>query len=120
MLTWTDEFNSGYGRSTLDAYAVIRRLHLEPNFSLLPTTPQEVEAVIRDLWPRYIDPYDWIDDSCAWFSTALAAGLERAFKREQRAIARTRCTFSRAHTRKPKCGFGGFFSAEKVNLRNAP
>lgn len=140
MLVWRDESNpSRGGVGPLDAYdAVLRRpLPFEPRtgmfgrleligvfrkrFPLLSSS--EIEAAIDESWPYHLERFDSVEDFYAWFSTAVAAGLERVFcraKRGHRALASARCTFSRAHARKPKCGFGGFFSAEKVNLRNAP
>jgi hypothetical protein len=142
MLTWEEESAHirGCGGPLEAYYAAIRRpIPFEPatgmfgrldlvgvfreRFPLLVASP-EVDAAIRELWPHHMERFNSVEDYDAWFRTAVEAGLERAFgkamKRGHRAVARARCNYGRAHGRKPKCGFGGFFSPEKVNLRNAP
>ena len=83
----------------------------------------EIETAIWELWP-HLPHFESVEDYLAWFSTAVEAGLVRvsaeAARRRSRAAASVRLVRGRAHVRKPGCGIGGFFSAEKVNLRNAP
>ena len=142
MLIWNDEFNLGGGGSSCLEFhlaaigrppafragdGMFGRLELAGVFrERFPRMEslQAVDAAIRELWPQQMERFDSVKAFFAWFSTAVEAGLEHSYgkglKRGRRAIARAQCTFRRAHARKPKCGFGGFFSAEKVNQRNAP
>lgn len=105
-------------RGVFDSFDFVGQLR--DRYPLLEASP-EVDAAIRELWPE-AQYFESVEDYFAWFSTAVAAGLDRTcwppIKRKPR--ARARRVGRHAHARKPRCELGGFFSSDKVNLRNTP
>lgn len=134
MLVWEDGFGTREsGDQPLEAYlelvrpVVLSRSAGEMAEALRERYPNldenpELKAAIGDVWPRM--PWFWsVKDCVAWFAKALATELRRttteAAKNKNRIHgSKARRVYARA--RKPRCELGGFFSAEKVNLRNAP
>ena len=136
MLVWEDELGTREsGDQPLEAYLELVRPMvlfrsageiveaLRERYPNLDENP-ELKAAIGDVWPRM--PWFWsVKDCVAWFTTALATELHRATTGEAKTkrrihVSKARRIYARAHARKPRCELGGFFSAERVNLRNAP